>query len=377
MRSLPATFVRGGTSKALIFSAAVMPSDRKQWDEIFLQAMGSPDSYGRQLNGMGGGVSSLSKVAVVGPSQHPGADVDYTFGQVLIKEARVDYKGNCGNISSAVGPWAVENGLVQATGNEARVRIFNTNTGKIIESIFPIKNGKPVYEGDLAIPGVSDTGASVRLNFLEPGGATTGTLLPTGNLKETLQAPGIGPVEVSMIDAANACVFVEAGQVGLRGGELPQELSAKTLLLEKLDLIRRTASLAMGISKTLDEAMTIVTVPYIAIVSRPQDFQDLEGQTVSAQEQDLCVRVIASGQPHQALPLTVSLCTAVAARMRGSLVADVLGEGVSQGRPLRLGMPSGILTVDADVANASGNWRVASGGFYRTTRPLFVGHVLY
>ena len=374
MQSLPATFVRGGTSKALIFSAAVLPPDRKAWDHIFLQAMGSPDSYGRQLNGMGGGVSSLSKVAVVGPSQQPGADVDYTFGQVLIKEARVDYKGNCGNISSAVGPWAVENGLVQAQGDEARVRIFNTNTAKIIEAIFPVKNGKPVYEGDLAIPGVSGTGAPVRLNFLEPGGATTGKLLPTGKIKETLQFSDAGSIEVSMIDAANACVFVKAEDVGLSGTELPQDLSANTQVLEKLDLIRRAASVAMGVSNSLDEAKATVTVPYIAIVSAPKNFQDLEGQTVPAQAQDLCVRVIASGQPHQALPLTVSLCTAVAARMTGSLVADI-AKNISTDQPLRLGMPSGVLTVDAEVENEGGSWQALSGGFYRTTRPLFTGHV--
>ena len=376
MKSIPATFVRGGTSKALLFLREDLPSDQKKWEHIFASAMGSPDSYGRQLNGMGGGVSSLSKVAVIGTSQNPAADIDYTFGQVLIKEARVDYKGNCGNISSAVGPWAVAKGLVKVAGAEARVRIFNTNTGKIIESIFPVKDGQPVYDGDLVIPGVSGRGAPVRLNFLDPGGATTGKLLPTGALKEKLFISGVGDIEVSMIDAANACVFVKAQDVGLRGAELPQELSAQSEVLAKLDLIRCQASVAMGISASLEDAKATVTVPYVALIHQATDFKNLENEIVRAEQQDVCVRVIAGGQPHQALPLTVSLCTAVAARMTGSLVTDFVKD-ISAHKPLRLGMPSGVLTVGAEVQNVNGEWQVVSGGFYRTTRPLFSGQVFY
>lgn len=376
MNSIPATFVRGGTSKALLFLREDLPSDPKKWDSIFASAMGSPDTYGRQLNGMGGGVSSLSKVAVIGRSENSAADIDYTFAQVLIKEARVDYKGNCGNISSAVGPWAVAKGLVKVKGAEARVRILNTNTGKIIESIFPVKDGQPIYDGDLVIPGVSGSGAPVRLNFLDPGGATTGRLLPTGHLKEKLSVPGIGDIEVSMIDAANACVFVKAQDVGLRGTELPQELSTNSEVLTTLDLIRCKASVAMGISQSLEDAKATVTVPYVALIHQAMDFKNLENEIVHAAEQDVCVRVISGGQPHQALPLTVSLCTAVAARMKGSLVADFVAD-ISAYKPLRLGMPSGVLTVDAEVQNVNGEWQVVSGGFYRTTRPLFSGQVFF
>ncbi len=188
--SIPAVFMRGGTSKALMFHGEDLPEDRDHWTRLFCSAMGSTDSYGRQLNGMGGGVSSLSKVCVISRSLRPDADVDYTFAQVMIGEARVDYRSNCGNMSSAVGPFAVDEGLVKATGESTTVRIFNTNTAKIIHSTFPVENTKARYEGDLAIPGVSGSGAPIRLDFHDPGGATTGALLPSGHVTERLEVDG-------------------------------------------------------------------------------------------------------------------------------------------------------------------------------------------
>lgn len=367
--------MRGGTSKALVFLQQDLPQNRNEWDALFLAAMGSPDDYGRQLDGMGGGVSSLSKICVVAPSQRSDADVDYTFGQVLIDEARVDYKGNCGNISSAVGPFAVDKGLVQVQGAEGKVRIYNTNTNKVIHAIFPVKEGQVQYEGELEIPGVSATGAPIQLQFLDPGGATTGRLLPTGLLKQNLEVPGYGSFEVSMVDAANACVFVKATELGLKGTELPQDIEATEGLMEKLEALRRRASLEMGISKNLEEAANTITVPYIAIVSYSASFVGIDGEKVEAQNQDLCVRVIASGQPHKALPLTVSLCTAVAAKIRGSIVNEVAQVAPEASPALRLGMPSGVLTVGATVTHENGEWRALSGDFYRTARPLFEGRV--
>ena len=209
---IPAVFMRGGTSNAVVFHAKDLPRDRAQWDEIFLAAIGSPDPYGRQLDGMGGGVSSLSKVCVVGPSSRPDADIDYTFAQVQVKEAKVDYGANCGNMSSAMGPFAVDEGLVKVSGQDALVRVHNTNTKKIIWSRFPLDDGLAAVDGDLAIPGVAGTGAPVKLEFREPGGATTGKLLPTGNVADTLDVPGFGKFRVSMVDAANACVFAARGR---------------------------------------------------------------------------------------------------------------------------------------------------------------------
>lgn len=196
--------MRGGTSKALIFRAGDLPADRADWAPIFLAAMGSPDPAMRQLDGMGGGVSSLSKCCVVGPPSRPDADVDYTFAQVAIDRPEVDYASNCGNMSSAIGPFAVDEGLVAPpAGNEAVVRIHNTNTGKIIVARFPMEDGRAAVTGDLAIDGVAGTGAPIRLDFTDPGGAGTGRLLPTGNLTDRLDVPGLGPLRVTLIDAAN------------------------------------------------------------------------------------------------------------------------------------------------------------------------------
>ena len=373
LRALPAVFMRGGTSRAIIFHARDLP-DRAQWDPIFLAAMGSPDPNGRQLDGMGGGVSSLSKVCILAPSDREDADIDYTFAQVQIREAAVDYRGNCGNMSSAVGPFAVDEGIVRPNGDTAIVRIFNTNTRKLIRSTFPLQDGHAATEGDLAIPGVAGTGAPVRLDFLTPGGATTGKLLPTGAPLDRLDVPGLGPIEVSMVDAANACVFVRARDLGLTGRELPDELERSAAVLETLQAIRRAASVAMGIARDDAEAATIRGVPFIGFVAPPMDAPTLAGEPVAAAQVDLTARFLSNGQPHRALPLTASLCTAVAARIPGTLAHEALRPGA--GDSIRIGMPSGILTVGADVAQDSGGaWVAHSGAFFRTARRLFDGRV--
>src|SRR2546429_5804362 len=223
---LRAVFMRGGTSKAVMLRAADLPADRELWNRIFLGVIGSPDPNGRQLDGMGGGISSLSKICVIGPSTRSGADVDYTFAQVSVRDASVDYSGNCGNMSAAVGPFAVDEGLVKADGNDAVVRIHNTNTKKIIVSRFRLDDGRAAVDGDFALPGVAGTGAPVRLDFLDPGGAGTGKLLPTGNSLDRLEVPAFGAIEASMIDAANPCVFVMATALGMTGTEMPDDLEA-------------------------------------------------------------------------------------------------------------------------------------------------------
>src|SRR5882672_11092633 len=221
-KKLPAVFMRGGTSKAIIFHARDLPKSRAEWDAIFLSAIGSPDPSMRQLDGMGGGVSSLSKVCVIGPPTHPQADVDYTFAQVLIDKARVDYNSNCGNMSSAIGPFAVDEGLVaKPRGGEAVVRIHNTNTNKIIVSRFGMDGEEAAVSGDMALDGVAGTGAAIRLEFMEPGGAKTGKLLPTGKPADMLEVEGLGRVAASMIDAANPCVLVPAEAIGTTATELP------------------------------------------------------------------------------------------------------------------------------------------------------------
>jgi 2-methylaconitate isomerase len=371
--SLPAVFMRGGTSRAVMFHARDLP-ERAAWDPLFLGAMGSPDPNGRQLNGMGGGISSLSKVCVLAPSEREDADIDYTFAQVQIREPRVDYRSNCGNMSSAVGPFAVDEGLVRPNGDTAVVRIFNTNTRKIIRSTFPLEDGRAAMDGDLAIPGVAGTGSPVRLDFLAPGGATTGKLLPTGNAVDRLDVPGIGAIEVSLVDAANACVFVRARDLGLMGRELPEELERDPALLERMQVIRRLASIAMGIAKDDAEARATAGVPIIGFVAPPMDAPTLSGEAVGAAQVDLTARFLSNGQPHRALPLTASLCTAVAAGITGTVVAEALAPGA--GAQVRIGMPSGILVVGAEVSrHGGGTWVAHSGAFYRTARRLFDGRI--
>ena len=373
---LPAVFMRGGTSNAVVFHARDLPRDRALWDEIFLAAIGSPDPYGRQLDGMGGGISSLSKVCVVGPSTRPDADIDYTFAQVQVKDAKVDYSGNCGNMSSAMGPFAVDEGLVKASGKEALVRIHNTNTKKIIWSRFALDEGQSAVDGDLAIPGVSGTGSPVRLEFREPGGATTGTLLPTGNAIDTLDVPGYGRVKATLVDAANATCFLDAADLGLKGTEMPEELDRNTELLKKLAAIRIAASVAMGIGKTAEQAAEKRTVPFIGFVSGPQDAATLAGERISGEGVDLTARMLSNGQPHRALPLTVTLCTAVAARIEGSIVHRLTRRSDDPEAEIRIAMPSGVLTVAASVTRKDGKWHAEQGAFYRTQRRMFEGQVV-
>ena len=254
------------------------------------------------------------------PPSRPDADIDYTFAQVQVKEAKVDYGANCGNMSSAMGPFAVDEGLVRVSGREALVRIHNTNTKKIIHALFRIDDGMAAVDGDLAIPGVSGTGAPVKLEFRDPGGATTGKLLPTGNVVDTLDVPGVGKIRASMVDAANATVWIDAKDIGLTGIELPEPLEANAAVMQKLSAIRIAASVAMGITPNAEEAARKKSVPFIGFVSAAQDAKMLSGEAIAAADIDLTGRVISNGQPHRALPLTVSLCMAVAARIEGSVV---------------------------------------------------------
>jgi 2-methylaconitate cis-trans-isomerase PrpF len=372
---LPAVFMRGGTSNAVVFHAKDLPRDRAQWDEIFLAAIGSPDPYGRQLDGMGGGVSSVSKVCVVGPPSRPDADIDYTFAQVQVKKAEVDYSANCGNMSSAMGPFAVDEGLFKVSGKEAVVRIHNTNTKKIIQARVNMDEGLSEVDGDLAIPGVSGSGSPVRLEFLQPGGASTGKLLPTGNVTDVLDVPGVGKLTVSMVDAANATVFVRAADLGLTGTEMPDALEGNADIMKKLGAIRAHAAVAMGITKTTEEALKKGGVPFVGFVSPAQDATLLTGESISATDVDLTARMLSNGQPHRALPLTVSLCTAVAARIEGSVVHAAARVASDGNAPIRIAMPSGILTVAASVQMKDGQWHAEQGAFYRTQRRLFEGYV--
>ena len=371
---IPAVFMRGGTSNALVFHRHDLPEDQAAWDDIFLAAIGSPDPNGRQLDGMGGGISSLSKVVVIGPTSRDDADVDYTFGQVVVDRPQVDYGANCGNMSSAVGPFAVDEGLVRTSGNAARVRIHNTNTGKIIISEFPLEHGRARVHGDYPVLGVAGTGARIRLSFDDPGGATTGALLPTGNVSDRLDVPDLGPIEASLIDATNAGVFVRADSVGLAGTEMPEAIEGAPDILRVLESIRGTAAVAMGLVKSPELAATqSPSNPKIAVVSPPQPAVTLSGERLDPASMDLTVRMVSLGRPHRAVPLTGAMCLAVAARITGTVVNEAMES--SQNGDVRLAHPSGVIDLAADV-RYDRNWQADRVVVYRTARRLMEGSVL-
>ena len=369
--------MRGGTSKALIFRAGDLPADRADWAPIFLAAMGSPDPAMRQLDGMGGGVSSLSKCCVVGPPSRPDADVDYTFAQVAIDRPEVDYASNCGNMSSAIGPFAVDEGLVAPpAGNEAVVRIHNTNTGKIIVARFPMEDGRAAVTGDLAIDGVAGTGAPIRLDFTDPGGAGTGRLLPTGNLTDRLDVPGLGPLRVTLIDAANPCVLVAAADLGMTATETPAAMERDTALIAGIEALRRAASVRMDLAADLEAAARIISVPKVGILAPPADAPILSGAVQTAASVDILARMMSSGQPHRAVPLTGALCLAVACRLPGTVAHDLVRPGEATD-PVRVGHPSGAILVAAGVSSGPDGPRVSHATVFRTARRLFQGEVLH
>ena len=364
---LPAAFMRGGTSNALVFHARDLPADREAWPALFCAAMGSPDPNGRQLDGMGGGISSLSKVCVIGPPTRPDADIDYTFFQIAVDRAEADISGNCGNMSSAMGPFAVDEGLVAAADGEAVVRIHNTNTARMILARFPVENGRAAVNGDFSLPGVAGTGAPVRLDFLEPGGASTGCLLPTSRPVDRLDVPGLGALDVSIVDAANLCCFVRAADIGLAGVEMPAMLEADAYALARLDAERRAAGEAAGLDPVPG------SIPKVGTVAPPTGFETLSGERLGPADMDFSARMISVGRPHRAVPLTAALCLGVAARLEGTLVHEV--SGASPEEDVRIGHPSGIALVAAEVSGGGAGPHAERAVVYRTARRLMDGFV--
>lgn len=370
--SLPAAYYRGGTSRAVFFKQDDLPQDRKDWDSIFRGVIGSPDPYGRQLDGLGGGISSLSKVCVVGKSTHRDADVDYTFVSLGIKNTDVDYSSNCGNMISAVGPFAVDSRLFPLSPSNpdtVSVRIHNTNTGKIIHSSFPVVGGEAVASGDFSIDGVAGTAACVQLDFINPAGSATGKLLPTGNATDI-----IDDIPATCIDAANPCVFVKAADLGVEGNLTPDEITAHPDLLSRLDSIRRQAGAKMGIAET--PAGVPGSVPKIGLVAgpSPSDARDVKQKQTSA-DVDLLIRALSVGQPHKAVPITVALALAAAARVPGSTVSQVVaGKDPIDDAGITIGHASGNLLVGAHFDE---DGSLSSATVFRTARRLFEGRIFW
>jgi 2-methylaconitate cis-trans-isomerase PrpF len=359
-RKLRAVYMRGGTSRCLIFHAADLPAPGPTRDAILLAALGSPDPYGRQLDGLGGGISSLSKACIIGPSTRPDADVDYTFAQVEVKKAFVDYAGNCGNCSSAVGPFAIDEGLVPATDGVTSVRIHNTNTRKLIVAHVPVEDGEAAVSGEFELAGVAGRGARIALDFVEPGGAGTGRLLPTGRPRDV--AAG---VEVSCVDATNPVVFVRARDLGVTGAETPAAIDADHDLSARLEKLRVEAAALMGMAES-------AAVPKIAFVAPPGDTIALDGLRYPADAADVVGRAISMGNCHRAFPLTVAMCLAVAARIPGTIVQEVARQHPGD---VRLAHPSGVLPLDAAVALKDGSPWAERVTVYRSARRLMEGFV--
>lgn len=371
---IPCVFMRGGTSKALVFHGRDLPNDVEERHRIFLSAMGSPDPGKRQLDGMGGGLSSLSKICVIDPPSRPDADVDYTFVQIPVTDGPPDYSSNCGNMSSAIGPFAVEEGLVQCPDGEAVVRIHNTNTAKIIESRFEVRHGLPMVTGHFVNPGVAGTGARIRLDFVDPAGAATGRLLPTGNPADLIEVPGLpAPIAVSLIDATNPVVFLHAEALGLTGYETPEDIEAAHGIMDALEAIRCAGSIRMGLAVTMEDASKRAGSPKIGMVAAPRAFRSTAGESLQADDFDISIRMISMGQAHRAVTLTGSMCTAVAAALPGTCVADLARP--PQGGILRLGHASGVMPAMAHVEPTGKGWRVAHATVFRTARRLMEGCV--
>lgn len=370
-RFIPAVFMRGGSSKGVFFQARDLPTDRAEMDAIFVRVLGSPDPYGRQLDGMGGGVSSLSKAVIIGPPTRPDCDIDYTFIQVAVNKPIADWGSNCGNLASAVGPFAVDEGLVKvAAEGEALVRIHQVNTKKVIHARFPVRGGKAEVRGDFAIAGVSGTGARVRLDFLDPGGSVTKALLPTGRVIETLEVPGHGRFTCSLVDAANAAVLVPARELGLSGAESPDAIEVSPEIMARLDAIRRAGGVAMGFAAT-PEAVGLSN-PKIAMLASPQPFKTLDGAEVATGAHDIGVRMVSMERLHRAVTLTGAMCIGVAARIEGTLAHTLATTG--GGDEVRVGNPSGIVSVGAEVIRAP-TWHAKSAVVFRTARRLMQGEV--
>lgn len=368
---LRAAFYRGGTSKAVVFNGADLPADRAHRDAIFLHVLGSPDAYGRQLDGLGGGLSSLSKVVIVEPSSRTDADVDYTFVQIAVREPVADYGSTCGNMSSAVGPFAVDEGMVTPQGDKALVRIHNTNTGQIYHSRFPVKDGVALEEGDFVIPGVSGSGARVTLDFLDPGGAVTGRLLPTGIATEQITTETGESFEVTLVDAANPVVFVAAKAVGCIGTEAPDMLDRDEDLMVRMERIRRAGAVAMGMTADADSVK--LSNPKVAVIAPSQTFTALNGQIYATDSHDITVRLISMGNFHKAITLSGSMCVAIAAMIDGSLLNQI----APSRETLRVGNPSGVLPVRAEVEKGHNGPHARSATTFRTYRRLMEGAVLY
>jgi 2-methylaconitate cis-trans-isomerase PrpF len=362
---VPIVMMRGGTSKAVFVKERFVPKEDEQMREFLRSLFGSPDP--RQIDGLGGADILTSKCAIIGPSTISGADVDYTFAQIGIEESDVNFSINCGNISPAVGVYAIEEGFVRAEEPFTNVRIHNTNTGKILIATIPVKDGQPEVFGDYSIDGVPHTGAEIEMDYRLTAGAATGSLLPTGNPTDYIQVPGLGEIPVSIVDLANLCVFFEARYVGMQGTEGPREMSKETMM--KFREIRKVVATMLGLGPH-------ALVPFTIAVAPPSSYQSfMNGQLVDQNEIDLVGRMVGSSSLmlHKAFPGTGSCCTAVAAAIKGTIVHEVSSQAAIDREVLRIGHPSGRIAIKVKVSQTQNEISIDKVAFSRTARRLMEG----
>ncbi|MHB8061607.1 MAG: PrpF domain-containing protein [Ruminiclostridium sp.] len=366
MEMLRCAIVRGGTSKGIFIMKNELPADALKRDAVIRAIFGSPDV--RQIDGLGGADVLTSKLAVISPSTREDADVDYTFGQVSFENDIVDYGGNCGNISSAVGPFAIDEGLVEPKEPITTVRIHLVNSGNILVAEVPVKDGK-------AIDGTPGTGAKITLDWSDTAGAITGKLLPTGKAQDIIEVEGIQYL-VSLVDAGNPLVFIKASSLGLEGTESPQEIEGDKVLMATIEKIRGRAAVMFGLVKKPEDAVTQSAYnPFFAIVSQPADYRTINGREVKAEEIDLVSRLLFMQRMHKTYPVTGTVCTGAAVRVPGSIAWEVLREEAKTRVTINIGHPSGVIPVETEAEVVAGKVRLKRIGVYRTARRIMDGYV--
>ena len=381
---IPATYMRGGTSKGVFFSLLDLPAVAQvpgaARDALLLRVIGSPDPYEKQIDGMGAATSSTSKTVIVSKSERAGHDVDYLFGQVAIDKPFVDWSGNCGNLSAAVGSFALSSGLVDAAriphNGIATVRIWQANIGKTIIAHVPITEGSVQETGDFELDGVTFPAAEVQLEFLSPAAdeeGAGGSMFPTGNLVDNLDVPGVGTLKVTMINAGIPTIFVNARDIGYTGTELQNDINSDPKALAMFETIRAHGALRMGLIEKLEDAAKRQHTPKVAFVAGPADYLSSSGKPVSAQGVDLLVRALSMGKLHHAMMGTAAVAIGTAAAIPGTLVN--LAAGGEQRSAVRFGHPSGTLRVGAEARQVEGEWTVTKAIMSRSARVLMEGWV--
>lgn len=381
---IPATYMRGGTSKGVFFRLQDLPlaaqTSGAARDALLLRVIGSPDPYGKQIDGMGGATSSTSKTVIVSKSTRADHDVDYLFGQVSIDKPFVDWSGNCGNLSAAVGPFAISNGLIDANRIPANgivtVRIWQANIGKTIIAHVPITDGVVQETGDFELDGVTFPAAEVQLEFIDPAAeeeGAGGSMFPTGNLVDDLEVPGVGTLQATMINAGIPTIFINASAVGYSGTELQEAINSDAKALAMFETIRAYGALRMGLIAHIDEAAKRQHTPKVAFVAPPTDYVSSSGKAVAAQDIDLLVRALSMGKLHHAMMGTAAVAIGTAAAIPGTLVNLAAG-GISR-NAVRFGHPSGTLRVGAEATQSEGEWVVKKAIMSRSARVLMEGAV--